>query len=182
MPAAKAPAAAPVPAAPLPAAQPAISSDASAQGLINSLFSKRGMEADARLIDYVSTMPHGAVASALQDSKIDLSQARNPSAYLMGLLKRRGPDDGMVGGAGYEGGRARGGKKLKATAAAKKQEEKATTVAASAPASSEASAANGTFATAAGSRQKARGGSESKKRREEARKAKREQWERSQAH
>jgi hypothetical protein len=146
------------------------------------------MEADSRLMEYVSTLPHANVESALQDPKFDLSQARNPSAYLMGLLKRKASGDARDNdGEGYEGGRARGGKKLKAQAAKKEERLKAAaaapaTVSAVAPQREPAAgAASGHYLTANCSRQKARGGSDSKKRREEARKLKREQWENSHA-
>ena len=187
--------------------------------LVAAIFSKSaqpGLAADARLVDYVSTIPHWLAVSSLQDcAKLDLSKARNPSAYVVGVLQRqvasktsmadrptlKRPRDKETETAasdkGYEGGRVRGGKKVKekrakSRAAAASGASDSTTVAAAvggvevhpvnqvtvdSSASGKAPApAENAAAKVAGSRQKARGGSESKRRREEARASKRAQW------
>ena len=90
---------------------------------LETLFTKIGTTPDDRLMDFMRTVPPEVAERALQDPKLDLARAVNPSAYLMGVLQRH---TGEVSGSkrarndaatGYEGGRARGGKKQKAPAA-----------------------------------------------------------------
>lgn len=101
----------------------------SARALLDTLFAKSAQAPDDRLYEFIGTIPRSLALAAVQEaSKLDLTKARNPSAYLMGVLKRRvaesvpsatssaAPSVGAGVGAtdkGYQGGRARGGKKLK---------------------------------------------------------------------
>ena len=114
--------------------------------LVKEIFSKPGYKSlakDERLVDYVSKMPKWLAVTSLQDcAKLDLSNARNKSAYVMGVLQRQvaeknkipgqpappakrpreeGDGDGEADSKGYEGGRMRGGKVLKEKRAKKKR-------------------------------------------------------------
>lgn len=191
-------------------ALPPVPQPALAPQTLETLFAKIGTTPDDRLVCFLRTMPPGVAESALQDPKIDLARAKNPSAYLMGVLQRRVAEASgskrpmSENAAGYEGGRARGGKKQKAPPATADDAQAAgavdaavdagksggksavvsagiggagagTDVGYSAVWSAVTHGSAGEYVEAAGSRKKARGGSASKQRREEARRLKQAQ-------